>query len=230
MNVKAFTLAEVLITLGIIGIVAAMTLPAIVTDYRQKETVSRLKKTYSTLNQAILFTQKDFDLYQYWQTPSEIGKDAHFEKYWKPYLKNITICTTAKTCNYSTETPWVYRNGAGVEVTIAGENVLRQGIYLTDGTFILIGEDNHWISPTNGGLEYHMQYIWIDTNGYKPPNMMGKDFFRLIIASDTNKLLADGISSSEENINASCSKNSNGSYCAAKIIRDGWEIKEDYPW
>lgn len=229
MREKAFTLAEVLITLGIIGIVAAMTLPAIIADYRQKETVSRLKKTYSILNQAVLLAQKDFDLYQYWQTPSEIGKDKHYETYWKPYLKNIKICTTALSCNYSSTTPWVYRNGTPVEVGIAGSTVLRQGIYLADGTFILIGEDNHWTSPTTG-QENHFQYIWVDTNGYKPPNMMGKDFFRLIIASNTNKVLADGISSTEENINANCSKDSNGSYCAAKIIKDGWEIKKDYPW
>lgn len=229
MRVKAFTLAEVLITLGIIGIAAAMTLPAIIADYRQNETVSRLKKTYSILNQSILFAQKDFDLYEYWQTPHEIGKDLHFEKYWKPYLKNITICTTARTCNYSSETPWVYSNGVQVEVGIAGPKVLRQGIYLADGTFILIGEDNHWTSQSNGG-DQHTQYIWVDVNGYKPPNMMGKDFFRLFIGTHTNKVLPDKIESSEDVVNAYCSKNSNGTSCAAKIMKDGWKIKDDYPW
>lgn len=38
-----FTLAEVLITLGIIGIVAAMTLPSLVANYRHKEATARLK-------------------------------------------------------------------------------------------------------------------------------------------------------------------------------------------
>ena len=229
MEKRAFTLAEVLITLGIIGIIASMTLPAVVANYRKKETVSRLQKTYSVLNQASSLAQKDYELYQYWETPREIGKDEHFEKYWKPYLKNIAICTTANLCKYSSSTPWVYRNGVGVEVYIAGETVLRQGIYLADGTFILIGEDNHWIAP-NTGNEEHFQYIWVDTNGYKPPNMMGKDFFRFRISSDTNKVHADMIDSSEKAINEECSKAASGSSCAAKIIHDGWEIKDDYPW
>lgn len=48
----AFTLAEVLITLGIIGVVAAMTLPALVQNYKEQETVTRVKKFYSVFSQA----------------------------------------------------------------------------------------------------------------------------------------------------------------------------------
>lgn len=47
-----FTLAEVLITLGVIGIVAAMTLPALVHNYQEQEYVTRLKKSVSALEQA----------------------------------------------------------------------------------------------------------------------------------------------------------------------------------
>ena len=41
---KAFTLAEVLITLGIIGVVAAMTMPSLIQNYKERETVSKVKK------------------------------------------------------------------------------------------------------------------------------------------------------------------------------------------
>lgn len=51
---RGFTLAEVLITLGIIGIVAAMTMPSLIAEHREKKTVAQLKKTYSTLQQAYL--------------------------------------------------------------------------------------------------------------------------------------------------------------------------------
>ena len=50
---KGFTLAEVLITLGIIGIVAALTLPSLVSNYRKKVTAAKLKQTYSILSNAI---------------------------------------------------------------------------------------------------------------------------------------------------------------------------------
>ena len=48
----AFTLAEVLITLGIIGIVAAMTLPTLIANYQKKVVETRLISFYSKINQA----------------------------------------------------------------------------------------------------------------------------------------------------------------------------------
>ncbi|PWL80398.1 hypothetical protein DBY21_01910 [Candidatus Gastranaerophilales bacterium] len=56
-----FTLAEVLITLGIIGIVAAMTLPSVIGKYQKKVTVERLKKVYTSLSQALIYSVKDND-------------------------------------------------------------------------------------------------------------------------------------------------------------------------
>lgn len=49
---KGFTLAEVLITLGIIGVVAAITIPTLMQNSQDKEKITALKKTYSTLSQA----------------------------------------------------------------------------------------------------------------------------------------------------------------------------------
>ena len=56
----AFTLAEVLITLGIIGVVAALTLPAVITKYQKKQTATQLKKVYTTLSQAIEHAKADY--------------------------------------------------------------------------------------------------------------------------------------------------------------------------
>ena len=48
----AFTLAEVLITLGIVGVVAALTLPVLISKYKHKELETRFKKSYSLISQA----------------------------------------------------------------------------------------------------------------------------------------------------------------------------------
>ena len=56
----AFTLAEVLITLGIIGVVAAMTLPVLTAKYQKTVTATQLKKSYSTILQAFTMAQKDY--------------------------------------------------------------------------------------------------------------------------------------------------------------------------
>ena len=60
---KAFTLAEVLITLGIIGVVAALTLPSLMTDIGNKKLKTQFFKTYTDLNQAAkLFYTKPMPL------------------------------------------------------------------------------------------------------------------------------------------------------------------------
>ena len=56
---KAFTLAEVLITLGIIGVVAAITIPGLITKYQKLVTVVKLKKVYSQLNQVMRYINED---------------------------------------------------------------------------------------------------------------------------------------------------------------------------
>ena len=54
---RAFTLAEVLITLGIIGVVSAMTLPTLMNKTQNKELHAQFQKVYSELNQvAMKFT------------------------------------------------------------------------------------------------------------------------------------------------------------------------------
>lgn len=55
-----FTLAEVLITLGIIGIVAAMTMPTLIQKNQEKELISRTKKVYADINNSLQLAQKDY--------------------------------------------------------------------------------------------------------------------------------------------------------------------------
>lgn len=59
---------------------------------------------------------------------------------------------------------------------------------------------------------------------------MGKDFFRFVITTKTGRIDLDGIGASVESINNNCKVGSNGTTCAAKIMIDDWEIKDDYPW
>lgn len=58
---KAFTLAEVLITLGIIGVVAAMSIPTLIANINSAKFSSQFKKSFATLNQAALMSQNHYD-------------------------------------------------------------------------------------------------------------------------------------------------------------------------
>lgn len=76
---NSFTMAEVLITLGIIGIVAAMTLPSLIKKHQRIETETRLKKAYSVINQAFLAAQAKHGEAKDWpegkQAPKKFLKD-----------------------------------------------------------------------------------------------------------------------------------------------------------
>lgn len=88
------------------------------------------------------------------------------------------------------------------------------------------------------GLSYSSQAnIFIDTNGSdKGPNMAGKDlfFFQLdknyLIKPTGYTLSRADLVSEEQNRTCSRGASSSGHYCAALIMVDGWQIKEDYPW
>ena len=102
----AFTLAEVLITLAIIGVVAAMTIPTLISKYQERVTVTKVKKFYSDFSQAYqMAVMENGPLYSWGlsnsstETNEETGslyqKDSSFENYnaffekMKPYLRNI---------------------------------------------------------------------------------------------------------------------------------------------
>ena len=57
---SAFTLAEVLITLGIIGVVVALTIPVLVGNYKKVQTVAQLKKVYSAMQQSVQIAQNEY--------------------------------------------------------------------------------------------------------------------------------------------------------------------------
>ena len=90
MNYKSgFTLAEVLITLGIIGVVAAMTIPTLISSYNKKIVETNLVKFYSSINNAIALSEIDNGGVTTWQSYTETaeGKKSWFENYIASYLK-----------------------------------------------------------------------------------------------------------------------------------------------
>ena len=84
----AFTLAEVLITLGIIGVVAAMTMPTLIAKYQKKQTVTQLKKAYAELNKAVSYSEIENGDCKYWDY--NLNSLDFYNKYLSKYLQNTT--------------------------------------------------------------------------------------------------------------------------------------------
>lgn len=224
----AFTLAEVLITLGIIGVVAAITLPIIITKYQKKETVERLKKVYTNLSQAIIMSEADNGPIEYWNFSTTSA--LFFEKYLQKYIPNILNIRYADIMN---EVKYKRPNG-NIETNFTALSAGAMVVSLKDGTLFYI---------SNSGV-YNYKAIYIDINGMKKPNIIGRDFFGFAIYNKafSRKLvpygaygaadmpMEDMTRESAKKGSYACSRSGRGQFCAALIMLDGWEIKEDYPW
>ena len=215
-------MAEVLITLGIIGVVAALTMPAIITKYQKYVTVNRLKRTYSALSQAIVTSQHENGFITEWDFPADIdiGSDdsnnaieAFANKYLIPYLKVSKILGTKSQYQYYS----------------LGKNLIWMAGYaftLSDGTLIFLQSEN------SDGIVMDKMYIKIDINGFEPPNTMGKDIFVIYLNKSRDQALKfKGAGLSRDLLIKDCNKLSkSGHRCGALIQHDGWQIAPDYPW
>ena len=90
----AFTLAEVLITLVIIGVIAAITVPSLINKTNNQETVSRLKKAYSTMSQATNMIIAENGPATSWVTT----KDEVFNLYKKKLINVIPLVLCYRDC------------------------------------------------------------------------------------------------------------------------------------
>lgn len=233
-----FTLAEVLITLGIIGIVAAMTLPTLIQQNQKKVAATRLKQTYNQLYQAINMAQADFGDMKNWDvndnyySPNEpdnpnIGNDMaskFAEKYLKPYLKyngqpGLYSLKDKGYNSYYTKDGRVYKNNSS-------EYFIME---LANGVALMIGY--------NGNAEvYSLPVIFVDINGKTKPNILGRDFFMFQLDSvNTMKVTPSGYGLKREELLEKCARHGGENVydnlsCTGLIMNDGWEIKKDYPW
>ena len=230
---KGFTLAEVLITLAIVGIIAVLTIPTLISNYKKKQTVAKLKQTYSVLSQAISMAQVNrgdmstYDLGYFYKVSSKDSSFSReeyltnfFQNYIKPYVK------VAKDYGYKIGTvnfdyvrshPDYYfklQSGALVAITFA------TGCY------------NHL--PEGGcdsqGSYYHSLIFWVDLNGFDPPNYQGKDIFLMEVLPSTGRFRFYITNTNVQRASLLNSCKTSKVSCGYLIMYDGWAIKDDYPW
>ena len=217
MNTKAFTLAEVLITLGIIGVVASMTLPTLVGHYKKVEASSRLKKFVSSMEQAVRLSEVDNgDSKEWYKAETQYDEDGDVDydaqnKVSKEFFMTY-LATTAFT------------------VYLQGEDGTLTAVHLADGSSFLF----------NNGSCMDFQY---DVNGDKKPNSPGRDIFVFLLCFTKEKRMvhfgnnrqAFGSYKTGQQYDKSREKclrdcKNNGYWCSGLLEIDNWEFKEDYPY
>lgn len=226
---KAFTLAEILITLGIIGIVAALTIPTIAAKIDHAQKISLLKKAHSAINQSVKLASDDFGDFDSWD--NTLPTKDFLQKYIAPYMKITLYCTSYNVCNYKSNAAWSRYNGEG---SYSGFNAFsRIPFFSIDGILYSISLTGGGITQ-NTEIQYDTNYIgshaiFIDVNGSNLPNRFGNDVFLLARNSD-GSIMPLGHKLSDEIINKDCNKKGQCLYCAEKLRRNGWKSTSDYPW
>lgn len=210
---NAFTLAEILITLGIIGVVAAMTIPNLIFNYREHETVAKLKETYSILTQAIKMAEEEYGGIENWEAERDEAGAKILGGNLKPYLKIALDCATDDSTNSCIDKDSQYYLFNGNKFT--SENFKNRYFYklaLNNGSLIFL--DRASTSEKDAYI-----YIYVDTNGKSKPNRFGYDLFEFSYKKDIG-LLPSGnpqiVSNTYKNY---CNNRSNTGYgCAYYVL------------
>ncbi|MBR6162750.1 prepilin-type N-terminal cleavage/methylation domain-containing protein [bacterium] len=226
---KAFTLAEVLITLVIIGVIAAITVPTLIIKHQKEETVTRLKKIYTTMSQAVKLSEIDNGLTDNWDY------NLSAEDFYNTYLKKYII--NAKDFGF------IDMNTSGVTYKKLNNEEMTSGYILFGNNYRIVLNDGSMIMISPKQSDVKSRLIFVDINGFNKPNKFGRDVFLFQISS---KYKFSPFGLGEEafrsfgnvanrnvllgNEQEACKTTRYGGWCAALIMTDGWQIKDDYPW
>ncbi|CDE62536.1 unknown [Fusobacterium sp. CAG:439] len=183
----AFTLAEVLVTLGIIGVISALTVPSLIQNNAEKQYAARLKKFYSLMNQAVASARLEKGDINYWGltlagnttednlTDEQIaaGKTT-VDRFWSimsNYLKIIKHCKSDENCE-------TYERHS-LDGTHFGK--FTNNVTLADGTSIVgttvLYPKCDGVRGSTNMLRDICGEIFVDVNGSNPPNKTGVDVF-----------------------------------------------------
>ncbi len=222
-----FTLAEVLITLGIIGIVAAMTLPTLIAQYQKQVVETRLQKFYSNINQAVKLAEVQYGDKKIWfedllgadldenGIPVEGTSESEkwFNKYLAPHLKIIKQET-------------LY-DGSFI-VYFPDGSALRSRSHTTRDWLFIPSNAKKCIKTYGTGTGFGICQFMFNFN---PNNNTNAWRYHYNKGFEPFKASWNG---SEEHLMEGCKgkvsvSTHQGVYCTALIQNNGWKIPDDYP-
>lgn len=218
---KAFTLAEVLITLGIIGVISAITIPSLLTKVRYVRDSAILKEDFSILKQMLLSANDDDAM-----ASIVIGNNMDemknwFNTYFLPYIKVAKVCYGTKGCF-----PNKVKNSNGSILYSSGQcGAATISFVLNNGSYICMDD---FADRRFGVIPNSMTIgILVDINGDKNPNQLGKDIFAFVFKDES--LVPGGYDMTQSQIDANCSEKCSsgpycGIYCTQKAVQNGYKL------
>ena len=222
----AFALAEVLVTLGIIGVVSAMTVPTLMQNYQRQSYVTQLHKVYNEMSQVFQQMMTDRNALNLKET-GLLNTTEQATETFKNYFKVVQDCGNNFSPCFASE----YRSTTGSSIKPAEANWWSSSFVLADGAAIGL---HGLIDYSAGNVSYPYGYMYVDINGAKGPNITGRDFFLFYYFNDgtlddvvTPECKTAGICSSTlevQRVNYSCVGQTWPAGCLGRILNDNWQM------
>lgn len=218
---KGFTLSEVLIVLGIVGVISALTIPAVMKDYKQRIYISELKKVYSQLSDSAQAIMSDEYATNFYNTNGGVPNACSDDNCTKGpgYFLNTYFKAARTNCGTGKDNTCVDNEYKSIKGEDAGQ----------------IPEDYYCLQNTNSisicgkydaddGAQGSTKFI-VDVNGLAEPNVTGRDVYVM-------KVLSDGsiVDINEDKTKCNVATGGDGpttyaSGCLARIMADNWQMK-----
>lgn len=244
---SGFTLAEVLITLGIIGVVAALTIPTLISKYQKQEYVTGLQKAYTEFNQALRQLTNDYgcgtDLHCT-GVYSTGDNDVTFGDAITKYFKVIKNCRMAKESGCFPDSIIVNIDGSGTRGPYYGTYGEAYTFITADGMAFSVYYDGYGCNSGEMPKGYNFYQICggvtVDVNGpNKGPNNFGRDIFDFSITNGRGVVLyprggqeltySGEIWRQDDGEVFSCDNTPPawklyGMTCAGRVMEEGWQM------
>ena len=205
---KAFTLAEVLIVVSIVSVVAAITMPQFITSQFEDQMATKLTKVQGVLGNAIEVATRSNGMISDWGTS--------VNNYYKIISPNLKIDTNANSGQGAFADKWTFLSGSSGNAQTSKGYGNMTNFTLTDGTAVGMRMDSNKAFYGVSSQKFsnsNFLVILVDLNGKKGPNVLGRDMYFFVLAD--KGLIPAGIDSA-----ATCVKGQSGSTCTAKFLNN----------
>ena len=239
-----FTLAEVLITLGIIGVVAAMTTPALVSHGKNEVFANKLAVAVSNFENAMQMAMTQEHVDRLGQTQMFCvqmgGGNGAIRSFYEGMQQYLKVNDISRNGNFQAEYT-AHDAGNVFELNNDGSkgDIISADFNGIGGTAINTKSGMlYYIYDRRGDAVRDLTSVYIDVNSYEQPNIVGRDIFMFILGNDGTLYPYGGLDAAQDNFinnrlwndaeggDLRCQNNSiGGGYgCAARVIAEGYKI------